>query len=207
MPYQVNMTTNSGDGFTDDQLLLSLKDCVAGEAPDLEVRQADNEALELTLNGRTLATVCPAGREPYDYLLVDFTESHGWDDGPSIRVMTRLGELLDLSILELESRLEYTPQQWAASRGRHHAPDPARAAEARHLALDSEIEFYERLGIPYSAAEIDTLREAAAQPAESQAALEIRERKKREPRPAEVNRDLAPAPPPPAWWPFGKRKK
>jgi len=201
------MTTNSGDGFTDEQLHEALADSVATEAPTLVVRQSENEALELRQNGRILATLCPAGREPYDYLLVDIMGSPGSDDGPPIRVVARVGELLDLSVLELDSRLEYSPQQWAASRGSRRGPDPARVAEVRHLELDREIEFYERLGIPYTPQEIDVLRDAATHPGSPQTpAQQIRERKKRQPRPSEVNRDLAPAPPPPKWWPFGKKR-
>ncbi|MDQ2731457.1 MAG: hypothetical protein M3Y56_07350 [Armatimonadota bacterium] len=205
------MMTNSGDGFTDADLELILQECAAAAQPPLSVRRADNGSLELCGAQGSLVTLCPAGQEPFDYLLVDFIQRQGWDEAPQVRVLAEVAEKLDLNVLELESRLEYNARQWAVVRGRYHSPDPTRREEARGLELDREIQFFERRGLPYSPEDTAILR-AAVQNVDDEAvqrsAQEIRDRKKKEDRPAVpikghryTDRSEGSG-----WWPFRRKR-
>ena len=206
------MTTNSGDGFLESELKQILRDECGAVSPPLSLKRADNDAFEIHDASSLLVTLCPAGREPYDYLLVDFADVRGWDGSHQLHVVAQAAERLDLSVLELESRLEYSPRQWAAARGRYHSPDPARRTEARRIELEREIEFYMRRGLPYSETEVDLLREAvsATENQELQkSAQAIRDQKKREDRPVTPvrGRRYTDASERRSLWPFGNRRR
>jgi hypothetical protein len=209
--YQVDLISNSPDGFRDAELEAAVRERAAAINPALTVERTDLETLELRDSSGLLATLCPAGEEPFDYLLVDFVEHHGWDQSAQIRIVAEVGEALNLTVLELESRLEYSPGRWAQMRGRYHSPDPARRSEARQIELEREIEFYERRGLPFTSEEVGALQLAAKAPDNTdlqRAARLIREKKHREDRPAVPVRSRRYNHPTDrvSWWPFGRRR-
>jgi len=196
MTYQVNMTTNAEIGFTEADLEEVLRSCAESAAPPLEVGRGENESLELRRDGKLLVSLFPAGQEPFDYLLVDFIDGRGWDQAPQIIVVAAMAERLDLTVLELESHLEYSPREWAATRARYHAPDPLRESEAREIEIAREIEFYRRQGIPYTTEERELIQESIEAPDDVnlQASVQdLRDRKKIEGRGARRS-----------WWLFGR---
>ena len=209
MPYQVNMVSAAEEGFTEEQLERALTEAAARSPVPMRVQRSAEDALELRGPLGLLATLFAAGREPYDYLLVDFVDRRSEDQAPPIQVMAAVAEALQMTVLEIESQLEYTPHQWALARTRFAGPDPARQEESRRIALEREIEFYQRRGVPYTPEDLVLLRDALGAGAEEgtrQAARELQDRKRREEKEARTRarREAARTP---RWWPFRKRDR
>ena len=205
------VAAGGGDGFTEGQLEEALVRWAAASTPPIDVRRSLNDAFELVVSRTVLATLCPAGPEPFDYLLVDFADTAPGQVNEAVRVAANAAEQLALTVLELDSRLEYSPQEWAIVRSRYHSPDPSRRSEAHHLELDREIMFFERRGLPYSPEEISLLRAAASAPEDrslQSSAQDLRDRKKREDRPAVPirGRRYTDRPGNRSWWSFAKRR-
>ena len=155
------MVCQSIDGFTDADLEKELRRAALGADASIRIVLADNGSLELHGAQGLMVVACPAGREPYDYLLVDFPRYRGWAEGPQIGIMAALAEGLELSVLEIETGIEYSASRWASVCGRVPTnPSENEGAAARKL--EGEAQFYERLGIPLSPDELGTLREAVA---------------------------------------------